>query len=53
MASNMQLQMQYVFPFLMAAVSYFATSAIALYFIASNAFSILQELVVQKIHGKR
>ena len=53
MASNMQLQMQYVFPFLMAAVSYFATSAIALYFIASNAFSILQEIVVQKIHGKR
>lgn len=52
-ASSMQLQMQYVFPILMAGIAYFASSAIALYFVTSNIFSVLQELVVQRIHGKR
>jgi YidC/Oxa1 family membrane protein insertase len=52
-ASSMQLQMQYVFPLLIGGIAYFASSAIALYFVASNTFSILQELVVQRIHGKR
>lgn len=52
-ASSMQLQMQYVFPLLIGGIAYFTSSAIALYFVASNVFSILQELVVQKVHGKR
>ncbi|MDE2079176.1 MAG: membrane protein insertase YidC [Patescibacteria group bacterium] len=50
---TMQLQMQYVFPVVLGAIAYFASAAIALYFVTSNAFSVLQELVVQRIHGKR
>jgi membrane protein insertase Oxa1/YidC/SpoIIIJ len=49
----MQLQMRYVLPVVLGVVSYAASSAIALYFLASNVFSVLQELVVQKLHGKR
>ncbi|MBI1754828.1 membrane protein insertase YidC [Candidatus Azambacteria bacterium] len=52
-ASSMQTQMQYVFPVMLGAIAYFASSAIALYFVASNVFSVLQELVVQRLHGKR
>lgn len=52
-AASMQVQMQYVFPFVLGAISYFAGSSIALYFVASNAFSVLQEVVIQRIHGKR
>lgn len=52
-ASSMQMQMQYVFPLLIGGIAYFTSAAIALYFVASNVFSILQELVVQKVHGKR
>ncbi|MDO8523856.1 MAG: YidC/Oxa1 family membrane protein insertase [bacterium] len=52
-ASSMQLQMQYVFPVLLGVIAYFTSSAIALYFVTSNVFSVLQELVVQRVHGKR
>ncbi|MBI3573944.1 membrane protein insertase YidC [Candidatus Kaiserbacteria bacterium] len=52
-ASSMQMQMQYIFPIVLGAIAYFASAAIALYFVTSNIFSVLQELVVQRIHGKR
>lgn len=50
---SMQLQMRYVLPIVLGVVSYAASSAIALYFLTSNIFSVLQELVVQRLHGKR
>ncbi len=50
---SMQMQMQYVFPIVLGAIAYFASASIALYFATSNTFSVLQELVVQRIHGKR
>jgi len=53
LSDSMQLQMRYVLPVVLGVVSYAASSAIALYFLASNVFSVLQELVVQKLHGKR
>ncbi len=52
-ARSMHIQMRYVFPILMAGVAYFTSAAIALYFIVSNVFSIGQELLVRRIHGKR
>jgi YidC/Oxa1 family membrane protein insertase len=53
LSKSMQLQMQYGLPLILGVISYFASSAIALYFVTSNTFSILQELVVQRLHGKR
>lgn len=53
LAKSMNLQMQYVFPIILGGVAYFASSAIALYFVVSNLFSIGQELAVRRIHGKR
>ena len=53
LANSMQMQMLYIFPILFGFIAYFASSAIALYFLTSNVFSIAQELVIQKLHGKR
>ena len=50
---SLQLQMQYVFPVIFGIIAYIATAAVALYFVTSNVFSIVQELVIQKLHGKR
>jgi YidC/Oxa1 family membrane protein insertase len=51
-AKSMQVQMKYVFPFLIAVVSYTTSAAIALYLIVSNLASIAQE-VYNKRHGTR
>ncbi len=54
LAQSMNLQMRYVFPLMLAGIAYYASAAIALYFVVSNCFSIGQELFVRKIHnGKR
>jgi YidC/Oxa1 family membrane protein insertase len=45
---NMQLQMKYVMPFLIAIVAYTISAAIALYFVVSNVFAILQELYIRR-----
>jgi YidC/Oxa1 family membrane protein insertase len=45
---NMQLQMRYVMPLIITGVAYFISAAIALYFVVSNVFGILQELYVRK-----
>lgn len=44
----MGTQLKYVFPFLIAAISYTTSSAIALYLIATNLAMSLQELYVRK-----
>ncbi|MEZ4103878.1 MAG: YidC/Oxa1 family membrane protein insertase [Candidatus Paceibacterota bacterium] len=45
---NMQLQMRYVMPVIIFAVSYIISAAIALYFFVSNVVAILQELYVKR-----
>ncbi|MBU6388782.1 membrane protein insertase YidC [Patescibacteria group bacterium] len=42
------MQLKYVFPFLIAAISYTTSGAIALYFIATNLAGSLQELYVRR-----
>ncbi len=48
LAYNMDLQMRYVLPVLLGFFAYVASAAVALYFVASNLF-----MVVQDIHTKR
>lgn len=50
LATSMHLQMRYVFPVLLGVIAYVATAAIALYFITSNIFGIMQELVARERH---
>lgn len=45
---NMQLQMRYVMPVLIIAISYSISAAIALYFMVSNLVTIAQEYIVRK-----
>jgi YidC/Oxa1 family membrane protein insertase len=52
LATSMHLQMRYVFPVLLGVISYVATSAVALYFLTSNFFGIMQELVAKARHDK-
>lgn len=47
----MTLQMRYVFPLIMGAIAY-TSGAIALYFITSNLFGIVQEYFVRKSMGE-
>ncbi len=50
LAASMHLQMRYVFPVVLGVVSYVASAAVALYFITSNIFGIIQELVAKYRH---
>ena len=50
LAKSMHLQMRYVFPVILGVISYVATAAIALYFVTSNIFGIIQELVARQRH---
>lgn len=52
LATSMHLQMRYVFPILLAIISYVATAAIALYFLTSNIFGIMQEFAARRRHNK-
>jgi YidC/Oxa1 family membrane protein insertase len=47
---SMQLQMKYVFPFLIAFIAYGVSGAIALYWITSNLFTIFQQIYINKKH---
>ncbi|MEK7081487.1 MAG: YidC/Oxa1 family membrane protein insertase, partial [Patescibacteria group bacterium] len=51
LARSMQLQMKYFMPVLVFVFSYSISSAIALYWLVSNLFSIGQELFVKKLAG--
>lgn len=50
LATSMHLQMRYVFPVLLGGIAYVATAAIALYFITSNIFGIMQEFAARRRH---
>lgn len=52
LATSMHLQMRYVFPVLLGVIAYVGTAAIALYFITSNIFGIMQELVARQRHNE-
>ena len=45
---SMNMQMKYVFPFVVAFIAYTISGAIALYWITSNMFTVLQQVYVNK-----
>lgn len=47
-AKSMQMQMKYVFPFLVAFIAYSVSGAIALYWVVSNMFAIGQQIYLNK-----
>ena len=47
-AKSMQMQMKYVFPFLIAWIAYSVSGAVALYWITSNLFMVGQQIYVKK-----
>lgn len=53
LAKSMHLQMRYVFPIVLGVISYVATAAIALYFITSNIFGIMQEVAARRRHDEQ
>jgi len=48
---SMNMQMKYIFPFIMAFISY-SSGVIALYFITSNIFAVCQQIYVNKTEKK-
>lgn len=48
LARGMQMQMKYFLPLLMAFVSYQVSGAVALYFITSSLFTVVQELYLRR-----
>lgn len=52
MMKGMQLQMKYVMPIFMYFIAYSLGAVIALYFTASNVFSIFQEIYIKKVIDK-
>ncbi|MES3031976.1 MAG: YidC/Oxa1 family membrane protein insertase [Patescibacteria group bacterium] len=49
---SMQMQMKYVFPFLVAWIAYSISGAVALYWITSNLFAVGQQIYVKKTEKK-
>ena len=49
---SMQMQMKYVFPFLVVWIAYSISGAIALYWITSNIFAVGQQIYVNKTEKK-
>lgn len=47
-AKSMNMQMKYIFPFLVAFIAYSISSAVALYWITSNLFMVGQQIYVKK-----
>ncbi len=47
-AKSMQVQMKYVFPFIIAFIAYRISGAVALYWITSNLFMVGQQIYVKK-----
>ncbi len=47
-AKSMSISMKYVFPVLMVGISYSVSAAIALYFITSSLFTLVQEIVIRR-----
>ena len=51
-AKAMQTQMKYFFPILVVFISYSISAALALYWVTSNVFAILQEIYIKKKYHK-
>lgn len=51
-SKSMQTQMKYVFPFVVAFISYSVSGAVALYWITSNIFAIGQQMYANKKRGE-
>ncbi|MBI3305563.1 membrane protein insertase YidC [Candidatus Nomurabacteria bacterium] len=51
-AKSMHMQMKYIFPFLVAWIAYSISGAVALYWIVSNIFAVLQQIYVNKTERK-
>lgn len=49
---SMQMQMKYIFPFLIAWIAYSISGAVALYWITSNIFAVGQQIYVNKTEKK-
>ncbi len=49
-AKSMNMQMKYVFPFVVAFIAYSVSGAVALYWITSNVFAVGQQLYSNKKH---
>lgn len=47
-AKSMQMQMKYVFPFIITFVAYSVSGAIALYWVTSNVFAVCQQIYTNK-----
>ena len=47
-AKSMQMQMKYIFPFIVAFIAYSISGAVALYWITSNLFMVGQQIYVKK-----
>ena len=52
-AKMMQTQMKYVFPVLVAVISYTIGSIIAFYWFVNNIFTTFQELIIKHLHDKK
>lgn len=50
---SMHTQMKYVFPFVVAFITYSVSGAVALYWITSNVFAIVQQLYANKKENKK
>jgi YidC/Oxa1 family membrane protein insertase len=50
MARSMNIQMRYVFPIIFGFIAYVISAAVALYFVVSNIFGIVQTLAMKKKH---
>ncbi len=51
LSRSMFIQMRYVFPPLMGFIAYFTGGAVALYFLVSNIFGIIQTVLVKRIYA--
>lgn len=51
-AKSMQMQMKYIFPFVVAFIAYSISGAVALYWITSNLFMVGQQIYVNKTEKK-
>jgi membrane protein insertase Oxa1/YidC/SpoIIIJ len=49
---SMQMQMKYIFPFLITWIAYSISGAVALYWITSNIFAVGQQIYVKKTEKK-
>lgn len=52
LSHSMHIQMRYVFPIMIGVIAYISNGAVALYFLVSNIFGIVQTAVVKRLHAQ-